>query len=117
MEDNQNTNIFSEDNIEEIKRIYDEIYKGIKEGTLSDGTPFTDEILIKMLPFKDVSDFISVTSNFLIKYKMEEKHYPVLMHRFYEMGLNNPQILDNYIKKYIENNDMVPDSYEKRGRL
>lgn len=112
-----NNEIFNYDDIDVAKTSleFQKICIGIKTGLLPDGTEFTDEVLIKMLPFKDKTDFISYTSNFLKENNF--KDFPILMSYFYEMGLNNPQILDNYIKKYIENNDMVPDSYEKRGRL
>ena len=109
--------VFNYDDIDIAKTSleFQKICLGIKDGVLPDGTEFTDEVLIKMLPFKDKTNFISYTSNFLKENNFKE--FPVLMSRFYEMGLDNPQILNNYIKKYIENNDMVPDYSGKRGRL
>ena len=115
MEDKQEKVVFEEN--DKIIEAYEKIYEGIKSGKI------TEEEIIELLPFKDSNTFISTTSRFLIDNFNPDTdsdikyYYPVIMSRFYKMKLNNPQILDNYIKKYIENNDMVPDYSGKRGRL
>ena len=115
MEDKQKKVVFEEN--DKIIEAYEKIYEGIKAGVI------TNEEIIELLPFKDSNTFISTTSKFLIDYFDPvtnddfKDYYPVIMRRFYDMKLNNPQILDNYIKKYIENNDMVPDYSGKTGRL
>lgn len=106
MEDKQEKVFYDDIDKVEIIEAYKKIYNGIKSGEI------TDEEIIELLPFKDSNTFISTTSQFLIGNPKCMKYYPVLMNRFYLMGLNDPK----KVKEYFSG-ESITNSSKKSGRL
>ena len=106
MEDKQEKVFYDDIDKVEIIEAYEKIYNGIKSGEI------TDEEIIELLPFKDSNTFISTTSQFLISNPTCMEYYPVLMNRFYLMGLNDPK----KVKEYFSG-ESVTNSSKKTGGL